>query len=79
MACDAQSLIDTAYAAGYAALSERELKEAILASACAGGGGGGGGVSCGIGAPVAVPTSTCAVYIDTSNGQIWWYFNGAWQ
>lgn len=42
MACDAQSLINTAYAAGYAKLSARALMEAIVASACAGGGGSGG-------------------------------------
>lgn len=43
MACDAQTLITTAYANGYAKLSERSLKECILAGICAGGGGGGGG------------------------------------
>lgn len=53
MACDAQTLIATAYAAGYAKLSERDLKAAILASACAGGGGGGGG-----GAQLVVYTTT---------------------
>jgi hypothetical protein len=42
MACDAQTLINTAYANGYAKLSDRGLLEAIVASACAGGGGGGG-------------------------------------
>lgn len=41
MACDAQSLIDLAYANGYAALSDRDLREVIAAEACAGGGGGG--------------------------------------
>lgn len=47
MACDAQSLINTAYANGYAALSDRDLRECVVASACAGasGGGGGGGLS----------------------------------
>ena len=43
MACDAQTLINTAYANGYARLSDRDLRECILAAACAGGGGGGGG------------------------------------
>jgi len=43
MACDAQSLINTAYANGYAKLSDRDLRECLLAAACAGGGGGGGG------------------------------------
>ena len=41
MACDAQSLLNTAYAAGYAKLSERDLQACILAAACAGVGGGG--------------------------------------
>lgn len=43
MACDAQTLINTAYANGYAKLSDRDLRECILAAACAGGGGGAGG------------------------------------
>lgn len=81
MACDAQTLISTAYANGYAKLSERDLEECIVASACAGGGGGGGSSSltCGVGDPVAVPASGCANYIDTASGRIWWYYNGAWQ
>ena len=42
MACDAQTLINAAYANGYAKLSERDLLMTVAASACAGGGGGGG-------------------------------------
>lgn len=42
MACDSQTLIDAAYANGYAKPSDRDLRECILAAACAGGGGGGG-------------------------------------
>jgi len=43
MACDAQTLINTAYSLGYAKLSERSLMECIVAAACAGGIAGGGG------------------------------------
>lgn len=43
MACDAATLIASAYSNGYAKLSERGLLECLVASACAGGGGGGGG------------------------------------
>lgn len=42
MACDASSLINLAYANGYAKLSDRDLKMATLAAACAASGGGGG-------------------------------------
>ena len=41
MACDATTLIATAMANGYGALSQRSLEECIVAAACAGGGGGG--------------------------------------
>lgn len=41
MPCDAQTLINTAVANGYDKLSDRDLKEALVAAACAGGGGGG--------------------------------------
>lgn len=43
-----------------------------------GGGGGGGGVDCGAVDPVAPPTSTCGVYINTVTDRVWWYYNGAW-
>ena len=42
MACNATTLIATAMANGYGALSQRSLEECIVAAACAGGGGGGG-------------------------------------
>lgn len=42
MACDAKSLIATAMSNGYAGMSERDLKMATVASACASTGGGGG-------------------------------------
>lgn len=43
MACDAATLINAAYANGYAKMSDRDLKMATLASACAATGGIGGG------------------------------------
>lgn len=42
MACDAQTLIASSYANGYAKMSDRDLKMATLASACAAAGGIGG-------------------------------------
>jgi hypothetical protein len=45
-----------------------------------GGGGGGTGVQCGNyagGEPTFTP-ATCGVAVDTSNGRVWWYYNGAW-
>ena len=42
------------------------------------GGGGSGGVTCGVGAPVAAPSGTCALYIDTSTGALYHYYSGAW-
>lgn len=41
-------------------------------------GGIGGGVDCGAGPPVAAPTSTCALYIDTNNGTLYSYYSGSW-
>ena len=53
---------------------------AIIYLLNAGGGGSGGGVTCGDygGAEPSFTPSSCAVAVDTSNGQIWWYYNGAW-
>jgi hypothetical protein len=84
MACDAQSLINTAYANGYARLSERDLLECIVASACAGGSGGSGAVLSGAGLPTVVyplgpPNGAAeAVYTDrnTNNGYSWYL--GSW-
>lgn len=42
------------------------------------GGAGGGGVTCGAGAPVAAPSSACALYVDTDTGTIYSYYLGAW-
>jgi hypothetical protein len=42
------------------------------------GGGVGGSVACGAGAPVAAPSGTCALYIDTNTGALYSYYSGAW-
>lgn len=61
MAAPAQSLINAAVAAGYDALSNRALKECILAAAQSGGGGGGGGqIVAYTVAPPANPVNTAA-------------------
>lgn len=58
--------MNAAYAAGYAKLSMRDLKEAILAAACNNSGGGGGTVCItgGVGAPVGVPPCNFSAYIQ---------------
>jgi hypothetical protein len=81
MACDSQTLINTAYSQGYAKLSDRDLRECIVASACAGGGGGGGGtVTCGAANPTVAPTG-CGVYVKQSGvtSGIWVWDGAAWQ
>lgn len=60
-----------------------DLMELALLVQLVQGGGivGGGGVQCGNyagGQPNFTPSSGCGNAIDTSNGQIWWYYNGAW-
>ena len=78
MAFDAESLINTAYAAKYPSLSTRDLLECIVASACAGGGGGGGGgsgftcVALGGAAPATTPSCGSGI-IDTDTGNVWLY------
>ena len=79
MACDANSLMALAMSNGYAGMSDRDLKMALLASACAGGGSGASSpVTCGVGAPVAAPAGACALYIDTNTGDLYEYYSGAW-
>ncbi len=63
---------------------EWQLMElALLAQIVANGGGGGGGatgsVLCGAVDPTVAPSSTCAVYINTVSGQIFWFYGGSWQ
>lgn len=89
MACDAQSLINTAYAAGYAKLSDHELDMCILASACAGGGGGGGGsgqivpyTGANPNSDGVLPTNTQAIAIAVKPGSALWTWsvtNQNWQ
>lgn len=66
MASSAQSLITTAVASGYDALSNRDLKECLLVAAQA------GGELAGLGSPQgvvsAIPGQT---YLDTSGGHFW--------
>lgn len=44
------------------------------------GGGVGGATLCGAGSPVGkvTPTSTCALYINTTDGSLWQWYNGTW-
>ena len=39
---------------------------------------GSGGITGGAGAPVAAPTSTNAIYVDTNTGTLYVYYSGAW-
>lgn len=59
-------------------MTEKQLLAALVYIQCTTNGGGGGGTSCGAGAPVAAPTGTCALYIDTDTGTIYAYYNGVW-
>lgn len=77
--CDAQTLVNTAYAAGYSKLSELDLWMSIVASACAGGGGGsGGGVTCGTIDPAGAPTGTCGFYYNKTTGKVWFWNGSVW-
>lgn len=81
MACDATTLIAAAYANGYAKMSDRDLKMATLASACAGGGGSGAGITCGAAVPVAAPSGTCGFYIRQQgvNTALYAWDGAVWQ
>lgn len=37
-----------------------------------------GGVTAGIGAPSSTPTSDAAIYIDTSTGVVYYWYNSSW-
>lgn len=81
MATDPQTLLDQASCYSCFATSQYtlELMElALLAQIVAAGGGGGGAVSCGAADPVAAPSGTCGVYVNTTSGQIFWFYSGAW-
>lgn len=57
--CDAQTLLNLAIANGYDKLSDRDLKEALVAAACGGSGvpGATGGLFVGVGSPEGVVTA----------------------
>lgn len=59
-------------------LSDREL-EVVIAYALSNGGGAGGLIQNFAGkTPNIVPASGSGMAIDTSNGSLWFYYNGAW-
>lgn len=80
MACDANSLMATAMASGYGGMSDRDLKMATLASACAGGGGGGGGnaVTVANTSPVGNGTTKGDMWINETNNNTWYWDSAAW-
>lgn len=57
------------------------LKVGLLSQISAAAETGGGAVVCanyGGGNPTFTPASGCGVAVDTSTGQVFWYYNGAW-
>lgn len=73
--CDAQTLINLAIANGYDKLSDRDLKEALVAAACAGSGvpGATGGLFGGVGSPngvVAAPVDSIYTQRDVNGNFI---------
>ena len=80
MANSAETLITAAYAAGYDALSTRDLQECLLYAAQSGGSSGGAGSLSGNGSPTATGAvgTNGQFYTDTSTGNIYAYLNG-WQ
>lgn len=87
MECDPATLLSAATSAGYLDLSPQQqmVVQTYLMCAIANNGGGGGGgatqVFCGnysAGTPSAVPTTSCAIAVDTSNGTVWYYYGSAW-
>ena len=43
-----------------------------------GGGGGGGGVTCGAVDPVAAPSGSCALYVNTVAQSLWYWDGVSW-
>ena len=79
-ATDPQSLLTSAncylsYASSPYAL---ELMELGLLALIATNGGGGGGILSGAVDPTTAPSSTAAIYINTTSGRVWLYYNGTW-
>lgn len=81
---DAQTTIDSAIANGYDRLSYRDILLCILEGITSGGGSGGTGDVQGFsgnyggGTPTDTPTTSVAIAYDTSNGQPWAWYSGAW-
>ena len=42
------------------------------------GGGGGGGATCGVVNPVATPSGSCGLYINTVAQSLWYWSGSAW-
>ena len=81
MASTAQTLLNSAIAAGYDALSSRDLKECLLYAVQSGGGGTVGSITFGNysgGTPNFTPSSGGGLAVDTSNGRPWYYYNSIW-
>jgi hypothetical protein len=85
-ATDINSLLSTASSSGYSGASHASIPQLLELAllniiATSGGGGGGGGLTAGNyagAAPTFTPSGGTGIAVDTSNGRIWWYFNGAW-
>jgi hypothetical protein len=72
MPSSAQTLINSAVAQGYDAISDRDLRVCLLYAAQTGGGGGTGSTLSGAGSPVGVITpSGAATYFDTTTAHFW--------
>lgn len=87
-ATDVQSLLSSSDVKGYSGASNSSVADLlelallnIIANNISGGGGGGGVTAANYGGaqPSFTPATDGAVAIDTSTGQIWWWFNGVWQ
>ncbi len=82
-ATSAQVLIALAQAQGYAALSDRGLKECLLYVAQSPGGSGSAAVTQGAADPVAAPAdpTSAALYTNTTSGVLffWNVANQAWE
>jgi hypothetical protein len=87
--CNAEQLLAGATAAGLVSpgISLKTLMAINAYLDCqinntgGGGGGGGNGIVCSNtagGAPSITPTSGCGILVDTSTGNLWAYYNGAW-
>lgn len=86
-ACNLANLQTSACDNGFDAVASNDTqwKAVVLQLLCelvnGGGGGGGSGVTCGDysgGEPDFTPATDCALAIDTSTGDLWRYYSGAW-